>query len=168
MLVLLHTPQLRSLGKCVNALCFSEPLLGKGTGRHGSEGPSAPMLNAEASPSTRFSANSSNCSGKSCNRSLRAEFGSCGSLRFIGLLGAGLRAESCVEEDIGVDAELKLETSRGRPGTTVETLLPVMHGMFSSCLMRCGFAHDLCRVIQRTELAENLRGAAPSRINPGP
>ena len=90
-------------------------------------------------------------------------------VRFIGLLGALLRVESCVEEEVGVNAELELETSRERPGTTVGTF-SVLHGVFfflqilMMWLLNRRNTHDLHRVIQEMGLADNLRGAVPSRI----
>ena len=88
-----------------------------------------------------FQRNSFNHPGKSCNRSLRAEFGSCIAILFTGLRGALLRAESCDDDDIGVDTELELETSRERerPGTKFS----VLHGVLLPLLMRCGFGPSI-------------------------
>ena len=54
------------------------------------------------------------------------------------------------EEDIGVDAELELETSRERPGTTVGTF-SVLHGILKLHWFphRCdsNFSNDYSQVI---------------------
>ena len=129
-------------------LCFREPFLGTGSGRHGSEGTAALLTEAEASPSIRFAVKTSDHSGRSRSESPRANawfldglqifrrVASCSARLATSYLALGLvpvvilctglcsespRADSCDEDSIGVRAGLDLEASLVRPGTTMGT-----------------------------------------------
>ena len=121
----LHTWQFGSFGACVNTLCFPEPKLGGGSGQRGSDETTVSLPEVGASAPTKCSKNSLSNPCRSCNGFRRAKLSSCTgfSKYWISLFAAVFsRAVSC-----GGRAELELEASLDRRGTTVGTELSVLH-----------------------------------------